>query len=101
MVIHTPVLHTDNDSVFCSKECTDCLLAARVHLHYAAAYEPRTNPYSESSLRLIVAQILLSHVDWGCFKLCEPEHVSSLRLIVAQILLSHVDWGCFKFNSSM
>ena len=47
VVIHTPVLHTDNDSVFRSKECTDRLRAARVHLHYAAAYEPRTNPYSE------------------------------------------------------
>jgi hypothetical protein len=47
VVIHTPVLHTDNDSVFRSKECTDRLRTARVHLHYVAAYEPRTNPYSE------------------------------------------------------
>ena len=47
VVIHTPVVHSDNDSVYRSKEYTGRMAAAGVHLHYAACYEPRTNPYAE------------------------------------------------------
>ena len=47
VVIHTPVVHSDNDSVFRSKEYAERMGKARVHLHYAASYEPRTNPYAE------------------------------------------------------
>jgi hypothetical protein len=47
LVIHTPVVHSDNDSVYRSKKYTERMQAAGVHLHYAASYEPRTNPYSE------------------------------------------------------
>ena len=42
-----PVLHTDNDSVFRSKDFVERMNAANVHLHHSAAYEPRTNPYAE------------------------------------------------------
>lgn len=41
LVIHTPIVHSDNDSVFRSKEYSDRLRAASVHLHNAAWYEPR------------------------------------------------------------
>jgi hypothetical protein len=44
VVVHTPVVHSDNDSVYHSKKYTDRLQAAGVHLHYAASYEPRTKP---------------------------------------------------------
>ncbi len=47
VIIHTPVVHSDNDSVYRSKEYADCMRAAHVNLHYVACYEPRTNPYSE------------------------------------------------------
>jgi hypothetical protein len=49
VIIHTPVVHSDNDSVYPSKEYADRMRVVRVNLHYAACYEPRTNPYSEQN----------------------------------------------------
>ena len=46
-IVHTSVLHSDNDSVFRSKEYQDRMTKAHVKLHFAATSEPRTNPYSE------------------------------------------------------
>ncbi len=33
VIIHTPVVHSDNDSVYRSKEYADCMRAAHVNLH--------------------------------------------------------------------
>ncbi len=61
MIIHTPVVHSDNDSVYCSKEYADSMRVARVNLHYVACYEPRTNQYLERyrGVLLPMVQVLL------------------------------------------
>jgi len=40
-------LHTDNASVFTSKQQKSRLARQKVKFHFASAYDPRTNPYAE------------------------------------------------------